>query len=69
MTGELIDRETKTPIRIVEFDVAVTTTEAKITKAGIGFMVSVRATLALQTEFSRLQSANFDQKSNLAHRQ
>ena len=39
-TGVLVDRETKTPVQIVEFDVAVTTVESEQSKAGAGLFVA-----------------------------
>lgn len=39
-TGVLVDRETKTPLQIVEFDVAVTTAESEKSKGGAGIFVA-----------------------------
>ena len=38
--GLLLDRETKTPVRVVEFDVAVTVSESKQSKGGAGIFVA-----------------------------
>jgi len=39
-SGLLIDRETKTPVKVVEFDVAVTTTESDQSKGGAGIFIA-----------------------------
>jgi hypothetical protein len=39
-SGLLIDRETKTPVQIVEFDVAVTTAESDQSKGGAGIFIA-----------------------------
>jgi len=40
MAGVLVDRETKPPLQIVDFDVAVTTEESKQSKGGAGIMIA-----------------------------
>jgi hypothetical protein len=40
MTNILVDRQTKTPLQIVEFDVAVTTVDSKKAKGGAGVFVA-----------------------------
>ena len=39
-SGVLLDRQTKTPLQIVEFDVAVTTLESEQSKGGAGLFVA-----------------------------
>ena len=39
-TGVLIDRDTKTPLQVVEFDVAVTTANSEQSKGGVGIFVA-----------------------------
>lgn len=60
-TGVLIDRETKTPVQIVDFDVAVTTAESEQSKGGAGILVACfgiggqRCTDAANTIVSRIK--------------
>ena len=40
LTGSLMDRETKTPVQLFEFDVAVTATAAEQSKGGVGVFIA-----------------------------
>src|SRR5438093_6052054 len=40
LTGTLVDRETKTPLQLVEFDVAVTVTETEQSGGGLGIFIA-----------------------------
>ncbi len=60
-TGILVDRETKTPVQLVEFDLAVTVTENKQSKGGVGIFIAPialggqRQLDATNTDISRIK--------------